>query len=85
MSNGPGMRSRRMSLARRGISSVRVTQMVRELECLGRCDPKREQNETFGADSYAVDICITTDFKDLEHVCLLAEVLAKRKDEFATS
>ncbi|KAJ5637183.1 PAP/25A-associated [Penicillium lividum] len=24
-----------------------------------------------------VDICITTDFKDLEHVCLLAEVLAK--------
>ena len=27
-----------------------------------------------------VDICITTDFKDLEHVCLLAEVLAKRKD-----
>lgn len=23
-----------------------------------------------------VDICITTDFKDLEHVCLLAEVLA---------
>ncbi|EPS34687.1 hypothetical protein PDE_09651 [Penicillium oxalicum 114-2] len=24
-----------------------------------------------------VDICITTDYKDLEHVCLLAEVLAK--------
>ncbi|KAJ5688949.1 hypothetical protein N7462_003341 [Penicillium macrosclerotiorum] len=24
-----------------------------------------------------VDICITTDFKELEHVCLLAEVLAK--------
>ena len=29
----------------------------------------------------AVDICITTDYKDLEHVCLLAEVLAKRKDD----
>lgn len=27
-----------------------------------------------------VDICITTDFKELEHVCLLAEVLAKRKN-----
>ncbi|KAJ5536169.1 PAP/25A-associated [Penicillium frequentans] len=26
-----------------------------------------------------VDICITTNFKELEHVCLLAEVLAKRK------
>jgi hypothetical protein len=37
----------------------------------------------FEADSITVDICITTDFKDLEHVCLLAEVLAKRKDEFA--
>jgi hypothetical protein len=32
------------------------------------------------ADSCAVDICITTDYKELEHVCLLAEVLAKRKD-----
>lgn len=27
-----------------------------------------------------MDICITTDYKELEHVCLLAEVLAKRKD-----
>lgn len=27
-----------------------------------------------------MDICITTDFKELEHVCLLAEVLAKRKE-----
>lgn len=27
----------------------------------------------------AVDICITTNYKELEHVCLLAEVLAKRK------
>lgn len=33
------------------------------------------------ADSRVVDICITTDYKDLEHVCLLAEVLAKRKDD----
>jgi hypothetical protein len=32
------------------------------------------------ADSCVVDICITTDYKALEHVCLLAEVLAKRKD-----
>lgn len=37
----------------------------------------------FEADSVVVDICITTDFKDLEHVCLLAEVLAKRKGEVA--
>lgn len=33
------------------------------------------------ADSCVVDICITTDYKALEHVCLLAEVLAKRKDD----
>jgi hypothetical protein len=26
-----------------------------------------------------VDICITTSFKQLENVCLLAEVLAQRK------
>jgi hypothetical protein len=26
-----------------------------------------------------VDICITTPFKELEHVCLLAEVLANRE------
>ena len=32
------------------------------------------------ADSCVVDICITTDYKELEHVCLLAEALAKRKD-----
>lgn len=25
-----------------------------------------------------VDICITTTYKELEHVCLLAEVLARR-------
>lgn len=27
----------------------------------------------------SVDICITTSFKQLENVCLLAEVLAQRK------
>jgi hypothetical protein len=48
-----------------------------ETKALRWCDEK--QNETFGADLHVVDICITTDFKDLEHVCLLAEVLAKRK------
>lgn len=33
----------------------------------------------------AVDICITTTFKELEHVCLLAEALAKRKTFFFSS
>jgi hypothetical protein len=28
--------------------------------------------------TYLVDICITTTFKDLEHVCHLAALLAKR-------
>lgn len=81
MSNGLGTRSRRMSLARRGTSSVRVIQMVREQRNArpGWCDPGWKYSDTFGADLDAVDICITTDFKDLEHVCLLAEVLAKRK------
>lgn len=30
-------------------------------------------------DERIVDICITTPFKELEHVCLLAEVLANRE------
>ena len=36
----------------------------------------------FLADSLTelVDICITTTSKELEHVCLLAEVLARRKE-----
>lgn len=43
------------------------------------CISGRKQNGMVVADLQTVDICITTNFKDLEHVCLLAEVLAKRK------
>jgi hypothetical protein len=56
--------------------------MVREQRNKGFGCRGEEKYETFGADLHAVDICITTDFKDLEHVCLLAEVLAKRESFF---
>lgn len=40
--------------------------------------PLSWRNEVTGL-TRAVDVCITTNYKEMEHVCLLAEVLAKRK------
>jgi hypothetical protein len=74
MSNGLVIILRRTFLARQGISSVLVTRMVCFLFFEHKSDQKAKQILTL-----AVDICITTNYKELEHVCLLAEVLAKRK------
>ena len=53
--------------------------MTKEMQDLGGATQDGKIVRRVGADLETVDICITTDFKDLEHVCLLAEVLAKRK------
>jgi hypothetical protein len=46
---------------------VRMNQMVSSDRSLGRL------NDT---DGILVDICITTDWKELEEVCMIAELLA---------
>lgn len=48
--------------------------------CDGVLGVPRAQRSAGSRLTETVDICITTDYKELEHVCLLADVLAKRKE-----
>jgi hypothetical protein len=42
-------------------------------------DPPGKGELAFKLTTYLVDICITTPWKELEGVCMIAELLAKRK------
>jgi hypothetical protein len=61
-----------MFLGRLAISSAQMNPMVSS----GVLEKK---TESCNANTILVDICITTDFKAMEGVCILADLLAKSK------
>jgi hypothetical protein len=64
-----------MSLAHRAICYAQMNLMVSGKSVLGHL-------EGSSADICIVDICITTDMKEMEDVCIIAELLAK--SEYST-